>query len=235
VALYKNKGGGGGSPGAAYYLALAASRIGISSTDKNFGFIFEDFDKSSSLTAANGWINGVTGSASLSARVASTKGGVVQLTTSGSAGDRIDITSLEILVSALGTDKWWFAGRFKLTTAPFAGQTQAAVGLFNSTGNSISIGEFAGNVNYRLQYDGALPAGSFLDMGVAVDTAFHVGEFYSKGDNKLYTRFDEGSELNVTPSSNPTTGMYMICSVGNGTNAAVQTNQVDFVSCLYPR
>jgi hypothetical protein len=227
--------GGGSSPAQTYYQALASSRVGVALTDKNFGFLWDDFDKTNSLTAALGWINGITGSASVSMRVASTKGGIAQLNCSASSGDRIDITSLDILVSALGTDLWWYGGRQKLITTPAAGQTMAAIGLFNSGGNSIAAGEFAGNVNYRVQYDGAMPAGSFIDLGVPVDTNAHFFELYGKGDGKLYARIDEGAEVSATPGSSPSTGMYLICSCANGTNAAVQTNQVDFVSCLYPR
>lgn len=223
-----------------YYMSLAMSRCGVASGDKAFGFGFEDFDSTASTVITPRRFNGAAGSGAMSTRVANSKGGIVQITTGATAGSLLDMHAYEALIDNLTTQKWWIGHRQAVTTAVTAATT-AASGAENVAGTKTIVAGVMGNgggaaTNFSLQYDGSF-ATSFLDLGVAIDTAFHLFEIYSKGEsnNKIYVRVDEGSELSVTAASSPTDSVYLVSRMANGGDAVARTMQIDFSACLFPR
>lgn len=231
-------GGGGGNLGAAYYAALAASRLGISPTDKNFAFDFDEFNKATSTTVQTSWSNSATGTGALATRISGSAGGVHQATTGATAASSMEILGTSILASDVTTKKWHMAWRQKVTTAITA-QTRAVSGFANiAFTKTITAGVFgpADTVNFRMQYDATyLAAGSTLDLGVPIDLAYHVFEIYCKGDSKIYARVDEGPELSVTPAANPSDGCYLFGGIINGTDAVARIIERDFVASAFPR
>lgn len=228
----------GGQLGASYYQGRALQFLGISSSNKNFGFFWDDFTANAATTSSTGWQASPVGTGALSTRVASTKGGMQQITTGATAASFMEIWTNEVLVSDLSAEKWYVVFRQKVTTAVTA-QTKAWSGLFNVAGNkSVAAGVFGASsvVNFVWQYDGNA-TGSFLDSGVAIDTAYHVFEAYSKGEgnNKVYVRSDEGAEASVTAAAHPTDGVFILSQITNGTDAVTRTMQRDFTGALFPR
>lgn len=219
-----------------YYRALAISRLGLTAGDKAYGFFFDDFDRAGSATAPTGWALSNTGSAAYASQIAGGKGGQARASTGATAGSFAQSFQEAFLISAIGTQKWWTGNMFAVSTAITA-QSDASRGLINTASNkSILAGVWGPSsiVNFRLQYDG-IATGTFLDLGVAIDTAYHLFEIYCKGDAKLYARVDEGVELSVTPASNPADSLQLFARVGNGTDAVNRSMDTDFTACLYPR
>jgi hypothetical protein len=231
-------GGGGINPTAAYYQARALSLLGLAAVDKNFLFDFDDFDKAHLTTDQTGWQKAVVGTGTLSTRVSGTRGGVHLASTGATTGGVTDVQNLSVIVSDLSADKWYMAWRQKMTTT-VAAATRAHSGFLNiAATRTIQVGVFGASstVNFRLQYDG-MAAGSFLDLGVAIDQSYHVFEVYGKGEgnNKIYVRTDEGAELSVTAASNPTDGMFLWGEVINGADNVNYAIQRDFCAWLSPR
>ncbi len=215
------------------YLSLGLSRSGIAASDASFSW--QDFLFSTNGTAFYDWSNGAT-NGTLNMLVAGAKAGVARLSTSVIAASLYQSFSNSCIVGNTGTDKWYFAMRARFPTAIDAQSNLSAGLLGTSLSNWIQCG-FIGPLNaanFGVQFDGNLGSGSFLNSGIAKDTAFHVFEIYSRGDSILRFRLDNGAEITGTQSA-AFANVMLAMQVRNGTTAADRQMDMDWLMAITDR
>lgn len=220
-----------------YLRSRAASLIGNLGGPLNAAFVHDDLIQGGNATTPVGWSQTMSGSASSALNNIDEGAGVVQVTSGATAAS---IGALLTNGSALlrpDTQPFYFATRFKVTTAIDA-QANVFVGTQAISGSkTVAVGVFGASstVNFRLQYDGVV-AGSFLDLGVAIDTAYHVYEVYGLGDGNLHVRMDFGVDKGpVAQAAAPTVASYLLMQAQNGTTAAARTMRTDWVAFMTKR
>jgi hypothetical protein len=224
-----------------FMLARAISLIGGAIGDpKNVAWVFDDFlECASSPTIPLGWNFSQAGSGAGDLRGVTDEGGGVYQQTTGATAASFALAQTEApAIRNAGTVPWYFAVRAKITTA-VTPQTILWGGLVNTNAGTISIAAgFFGALhatNFVVQYDGN-EAGSFVNLGVAADTAFHVFEMWSTGDGKLHCAIDFGPDLgNVTMSAAPATSMAPRMIARNGTDAVARIRRTDWVAVMCKR
>jgi hypothetical protein len=211
----------------ATYLARSELLAGLAPTDP---FLFDDFTLESIATAAANWQT-VVSAGSINTSASALRGGAATLATTAAANAFAGLLSIGALTGPRKTSKWYCAFRMAVTTAIDA-QAQAACGLHDvaGAGQTTLVGVFgAGSiVNFCAQYDGNR-AGSFLNLGVPIDTNFHVFEMYCKGDGVLRVIVDGGTEITVTPANVIAGASDLHPWVANGTTAAIRSANFDWV------
>jgi hypothetical protein len=212
----------------ANYLARAISIGGLAA---DFGYLWSDFELQAATTTPLGWGGAGTGGAgSVSLVPAGSACGIARYSSGATASGFAVQQTFQGIISNVSTSKGYMATRFRLNTTPDANST-LMVGLINAAGNAtIAPGFFGGlsSANFVVQH-GGLITGSFINLGVAKDTAFHIFEVYFKGDGKLYARIDGGTEFNATLSSPPSDFMSALIEARNGGTAANQSLDVDWL------
>lgn len=185
---------------------------------------FTDFEAIDSAATPNGWRAGHTGTGAGNIDF-SEGGGIVTVSSGATASSLGSQYRSGALCARTDTKRWGFACRFKITTAVDA-QATLWLGVQNPA-NTITI--YAGYAsgfsatNFIVQYDGNR-GGSALNLGVAVDTAWHVVEVYCLGDSKVRARIDGGSEVASGTVTTPiTTGAFPTHEARNGSTAAART------------
>jgi hypothetical protein len=220
----------------------ALAKIGRSvGSVQNVAWIFDDLlTNNSSPTIPGGWNVSFSGTGAGDMRGVTDEGGGYYQQTTGATAASFALAQAESpCIRNAGTSPWYFATRSKLTTAVTA-QTTAWGGLVNTNAGTISIAAgFFGALhatNFVVQYDGN-EAGSFVNLGVAADTASHIIEMWSNGDAKLHCSFDfSAADLcNVTMSLAPTTSMAPRMIARNGTDAVARTRRTDWVAMMCKR
>jgi hypothetical protein len=169
--------------------------------------------------------------------VAGGAGGVHQLTTGATAASSISNVTDSPAIFTVSGAPWYCAHRSKITTAVDA---QAIVygGLQNSAANKTLAAGFFGALsaaNFVVQYDGN-EAGSFVDLGVAVDTAFHIFEMWGVGDGKIHCAIDYGADKGgAAMAAAPADYCYAIRMIKNGATAAARTVVGDWFAMVAKR
>lgn len=223
-----------------YLRSRAASLIGSLGGPQFANYFFDDLSSNINNTGlATGWQWTPTNSGNL-AWPNDEAGGVQEVVTGGTAASRGQNKTLSPFVRAGGTVSWYCAFRSKLTTGVTA-QTKALCGLVNAAANATIAAGFFGALNasnFVAQYDGN-EAGSSIDLGVAVDTAYHVFELWCLGDSKLHCAIDFGADKaaagGTTMASAPTDALNGIRAIQNGTDAVGRTMRNDWFAMLAKR
>lgn len=214
----------------------AASLIGIGSDFKNVDFFMDDLDRCTGGVPV-GWTASIAGTGAGAVNLTDEGGGVHQATTGATAASHAYYVGGAPLIRAVGTVPWYHACRFKITTAVTA-QSQLYCGLRDVTTTKTLAPGFWGALNaanFVVQYDGN-EAGSIINLGVAVDTAYHVFEMWGLGDSKLHAAIDYGPDLGgVTMSAAPANACELTRRVFNGTDAVARTMRLDWVSVMARR
>jgi len=234
MALYKSNTGGGAGPSSSL-LARGLAFSGLSGSDDTAQF-FDDYLLGASATVLTGWQQQLNNAAAIAMVVTNGAGGLYTANTGATANTICDVNTTPSAVTNTSTAKWYIAFRQKITTTPDA-NTRALSGLLNTGSTKSVTAGFNGPqsaTNFIVQYDGAF-TGSFIDFGVAVDTAFHVFEIYCNGDTRVRGRIDKGAEVSAVQAA-PGTGEHAFYnSLRNGATAATQTVVRDWFSALTPR
>jgi len=217
------------------YFARGIAATGLTN---NAGFYWEDFT-ACGTTAPNGWIAGHSGTGAFSRLLAGTKGGLIQLTSGGTANGIGEVYTENNIVSSALTDRFYYATKFSVTTTIDA-ETRCFNGLYATAGtaNAVTLGAVGpiSATKYVILYDGNYSSSTTgLTSTVSVDTASHIGEAYCQGDNVLRGRFDDEAELSATQSSTATGAYAVIASARNQATGAVRTLRIDWVLCIFPR
>lgn len=223
-----------GPPGV--YRARALSFLSLAASDATVGEFFDDFVVLGNAAAIYNWTPGVAGSGSVSCLTAAVGGGQPTLSTGATGGSARDCNGSIGVVANVSTGKAYVAFRFKIGTAVDAAALLGA-GFDNAADNkTIQVGFFGplNAANFVLQYDG-FNAGSSVDLGVAVDTNYHVAEVYVKGDGKCYGRIDGGAEFSATMASAPADYVKAYICCRNGATAANRTLIVDWYYSMFVR
>jgi hypothetical protein len=225
----------------AFIQRRAISKIGGSIGGASVvAWFWDDFQwQGASQAVAMGWSQQLVGTGAGATLLNDEGGGVHQLTTGATAASSATAFTNPPLVRNVSTTPFYFATRIKLTTAITA-QTIAVSGLINAVlgTKTIAVGAVGAlsAVNFVLQYDGLVPAGSFASFGVALDTNFHTFEVWAVGDGKLHFAIDFGSDLGpVTQAAAPTDSCSPTRQVLNGTDAVTRTIRFDWVAVLSKR
>jgi hypothetical protein len=132
-------------------------------------------------------------------------------------------------VASTSTDRFYVVSRFKVATAITA-QTMAYVGLWDSgASNSVTMGVIGAlnTTNFIVQHSG-MEGGSSIDLGVAINTNFHVFEAWGRGTTQLCGRVDNAAVVCGTQSS-AGTNMMPVVVVRNGTDAVARNLDVDWL------
>lgn len=227
-------GGGTSVPGTAATrqetMLAAAQALGLFPSDA--AYFWEDFI---GLTAL--WSLGVSGTGVATSATAGFKGGIYELATGTTAASTARLTRGNRTVGNCATDKWYIASRMQVQTAITA-QSKAYVGIWNTASTaSIGIGVFGngGTTNFMVQTDG-IEAGTFKDLGVAIDTNYHIFEIWSTGaDNKVYARVDGGTTQSTVAQVSPPTDGGIVLRVTNGTDAVSRVLRTDWTMEVWPR
>lgn len=220
-----NAGGTGTLP---TYLSRASTLSGLSATD--LAYFWDDFTTEPTTNTTFGWLVGGGGSASTTTQIAATGGGLLMLNTGASAASNAQWTQVDGIISNVSTAKWYAACRFRVTTTPDA-QTTALVGLINQAASKTIACGVVGSLDathFVLQYDGNA-TGSVLSLVTAINTSFHVYEMWGTGSTTLNVAIDGGAPLSVTMAAAPADYASAIMTVRNGTTAASQQIQTDWV------
>jgi hypothetical protein len=198
--------------------------------------LWDDFVQTAAVGSPPLWAVGGGGSASSNHQPAGSGGGVLQMTTGATAGSTSQWTSVAGIVSNISTARWYFAARFKVVTTPDAVSTEI-LGLLNFAANkTIGLGVVGAldSAHFIIQYDGNL-TGSKLSLGVSVDTALHVFEMWGTGSAVVNASIDGGTPVQVTQAAAPADALQALLVVKNGTTAAAQTMQTDWVLAMGAR
>lgn len=165
------------------------------------------------------------------------KGGIWRITSGASSGSTVMVYPFRACVASVLTDRWYIAWRTRIPTAVDA-QTVCGGGLINSNqGETIMAGVNGGNTtNFTVSHDSIYltTAGNLIDLGVAIDTSFHIYEMWGTGSTTLNARIDAASTLTATlagPATFVTPGMI----ARNGTTATTRQTDGDWVLMLTPR
>lgn len=227
----------------AFMQVRALSKIGSAiGGPQNVAWFFDDFIGNQNSTALPAfWNTSNTGSATDALQSLNDEGGgVVQVTTGATANSRADRLMNSPMVRNPQTTAWYLAFRQKITTAVTA-QTRIYTGILDASVGSINIAAgFFGSLsaaNFVVQYDGG-ETGSFVDLAVAVDTAYHTFEMWGgTGDNKLHCSIDLSSvdKCNVTLLAAPTISMSGRREAFNGTDAVARTVRHDWFAIMAKR
>lgn len=162
------------------------------------------------ITTPSGWANTLSGGGT-NTNVLGISGGVSRLARSAGAGAVANQRPISTCIADASLEKWAFATRARFPLAQTA-NVRTGQGLINTAlTRTIMVGTY-GNAtvaaNFAVQFDG-LRAGSFLDLGVAVDTGFHVFTMWSRGDGRIYGYCDSA------PVASAAITLSMVDSFGN--------------------
>jgi hypothetical protein len=162
-------------------------------------------------------------------------GGWYQLASGTTAASTATRSPLHPLVGNPLTKNWYFAVRGKIVTVPDA-QALNVWGLIDDGSDTITLGSIGADstADFVLSYNGALGAGSHISLGIPLDTAIHVFEMWSNEDGVLKARMDGGLLKTVNLTTASAYGSLFM-RAGNGTTAAAQTTQTDWVVCVAER
>lgn len=240
--------GGAGSDFQSFSTQDTLVRRGASILGLSYGDLtvhWEDWLASTSdLTGAAAWQRDVVGASSVTTGNLGTnangyRSGVARVGTAATANSLIDYYSQAKHIGHSGTESWYYCAIAKAQTAIDA-QTSMGVGIFCTGGPfSLLMGVMgpSSTANFRLQYDG-YAAGSFADLGLAIDTNFHFWEMWVDGDspNQLNAQVDRlgAVTVNLTTSAiDQAWASAVLCR--NGTTAAVRRIDIDFALVLSSR
>lgn len=215
------------------YLARGQTAASLSATDTFY--MWEDIETFASSGLWT-WAQTTTGTAGASIALTNPGGGVVRYSTGATANSIIDNSGNSGIVAVGATTKWYFAVRFRLVTTADA-QTKALFGIRNTANNSSFTCGVLGSgstTNYIFQHGGDL-TGSSIDSGTAINASFHTLEMYCTGDSTLRGKVDGGSEVSAAMSSPPTDFLRAFWRVHNGTTAANQAADVDWMLWMAAR
>lgn len=189
--------------------------------------LFEGFIYAASTTSGvSGWTATVASTGAFANQVAGAQA-VGQMTTGATATSSAD-NYTNAAMGHQGTTKWYYAARFKVSTAIDAQARALHMMHSAATGNGVGIGVYGplDATNFVAYRDGAFGSGTGtkLDLGVAIDTSFHTFEMWCTGDSVLKARIDGGATVTSTQAS-AAADMYLYHVVRNGTTAAARTMQ----------
>lgn len=205
------------------YLQAATTALGIS----DYSYFFEEWYSDSSLPRT--WNGVLAGSGAFTPVLAASGGAIGRFSTGASSGSASDANCSSGLAAVVSTAKWYVASRFRIQTAVDS-VTQIGVGVQNAASNAtIMVGHFGAlsAANFIVQYDG-LRTGSFVSLGVAADTNFHVFELYGVGTTAVFARIDGGALVTATQASAPADNVRHYITCRNGTTAANRNLDVDW-------
>lgn len=233
MAQYKSRGGALPGP-AGIYLARGLALTGLPN-DPSMSWWFDDFTGIDSAQAAP-WTQFNAGSGARLTAVAGTAGGVVRISTGATGASISSASTTAGAVQSEATTKWYAAQRFRVITAIDA-VTFAIAGLVNfANTKTLAVGVIGAlnAVNFIAQYDGNF-AGSSLNLGVPIDTAFHVFEMYCLGDSVIRARIDGGAEVSAVQSAAPTDSLFQNFQVRNQGTAANRALEMDWFLSMTAR
>jgi hypothetical protein len=210
------------------YISIGEALIGLSGA--SLGKTIADFD---TAPLPPGWSQSA-GAGGTVVDVAGFKGGVSRMSTSVTIGGNAQNNGTSRIVQNASTDRWYFAWRFRIPSTVDV-NTRIGMGFRNFGATSdIVIGAMGNSslANFVLQYDGTLGTGTGVSLGVALDTAWHIGEAWQPGDGKYHARLDGGTPITpVTPASPPSDNITISMAYDN--NVAGVNHQCDRDWCLY--
>jgi hypothetical protein len=219
------------------YSERALGFLGVAANSPTLGEDFDDFCRTGPSSVPANWTTAHAGTGgSYAIAGVGAGGGLVRLGTGATAGSQAIYTNTTGAIPNVATTKWYIAWRFRIPTTPDA-QTKVFVGLFNqATTKTISVGFFPAlhAANFVLQYDGSI-TGTALNLGVPVDTAFHVAEMYGTGSTTLNVVFDGVAKAPVVMASPPTDSVGPSWGVLNGTTPAAQQVDADYYYAQFVR
>lgn len=210
-------------------------------TPANGAWWWEDFNGTTSGATGvpTNWRVVLVGTGATSYALTDEAGGVIQMASGATAASSVNEFTDSPMVRATGTGVWYMAHRSKITTAVTAA-TVAYVGLFNAgSTRTLTSGFFGGlnATNFVVQYDGN-ESGSSVNLGVAVDTAYHIFEEWGVGDGKLHCSIDLSSTdvcAGLTMASPATDSHSVIRTVKNGADAVNRAIRTDWIAILAKR
>lgn len=215
---------------------LARAKALMQATD--IGFRFFDLDWLSAINPPGTFSNASSGGTH-TRQITGTDGGVVQYSTSATAGSTTGFFSDVVLCSNAKTKPLYIGARAKLTTTPDA-QAKSLFGFYDAVGSNKSLGfGVAGpldTTNFRMIHDttyAAMSAGT-TSLGVAFDTSFHVFEGWTFGTTTFSGSMDYGAPVTATLSGTHQ-DLAFIFDARNGTTAGAQIWQLDWVAIGYGR
>lgn len=200
---------------------------------------FEDFNSGGGGGITRpGWSASAAGTGDKSNNnvVAGRGGGLLNVKTGATAASLWEGYAAAAWINNISTSRWYFAARWRINTTPDA-QTKLLVGLYNrGTDKSIACGVVGSSSTtlLQLQYDGN-EAGSFQSFGVNVDANLHVFEMWGAGSAVVNARIDGAAPVQVTQASAPTDHCYGFVTARNGTTAADQNLDIDWMLCAAER
>lgn len=205
-------------------------------------FEFHDDLPLSTSTTPPGWQSGIAGSgvtaSPLTAATPQPNAGEFLFSTGATANSVSELYGNVRVLDAAATRRWYVAARFRLHTAVDA-QARMVAGLVAAGGGgSIVVGGLGGGsiANFCLGYDAAYTGAlTYVDLGVAIDTARHLFEVYGKADGKIYCRVDNGSEFGGYTMASPLLRGYMLWSARNGTTPANREMTADYYTFVTER
>jgi hypothetical protein len=217
------------------YFTTGQALAGLSATD--CAYMWEDFmlSRDNSLYPTGYYTLFVVGGTGL-ADAAGSKAGVFRIRSTATAGSNAIVYSGRAQIGNLLTDRWYIAGRAKIPTPSNDAQTTCGLGTMNiAQGNMLTAGANGGNTtNFSVSYNSIYLGGSVLDLGLALDTAFHVYEMWGLGDNKVYARIDGGATVSGTLTG-PADAVGVAMIARNGTTAADRELDTDWLLVMTPR
>ena len=199
------------------------------------GYFWDEFIVTGAVGSAQpGWLLSATGSGTKSDPTG-TSGGLIQLSSGATASSQsIMLSTGAAPIANVTTVRWYTACRFKIVTTPDA-QSKALCGLQTQAGGATQGIGFIGPLNtthFVFQWNGNLSTSS-TDLGVNVDTNFHLFEMWGNGTSTTFESIDGGQVFSQTVASNITWTPFI--AVLNGTTAAAQTVQADYFFAEGPR
>lgn len=124
------------------------------------------------------------------------------------------ISTTRPAVIRTGGVKWWTGAYYKINTAIHA-SSSIGVGAFSTSGTQevvVGVRGAVSTTNFHMY--GA--AGTAIDSGVAIDTAYHLHEGYRDGTNSYY-RIDGGTPVSGDARPNANAGPGAICNDNSST------------------
>lgn len=233
MAQYKSRSGAMPGP-AGIYLARGQGFTGLPN-DPALSWWFDDLTGIDNAQTAP-WTQFNSGSGARLANVPATSGGVVRISTGATGASISSASTTAGAVQSEATTKWYVATRFRVITAVDA-VAFALAGLINfANTKSLALGVIGAlsAANFIVQYDGNF-AGSFVSLGVAIDTNFHVFEMYSLGDSVIRARIDGGAEVSAVQSAAPTDSLFQNFQVRNQGTAANRALEMDWFLSMTAR
>lgn len=218
--------------------ARATGLVGIADP-RNAAWLFDDFlESAASLTQPLGWLPANVGTGAGLMAITDEGGGVHQISTGATAASSVVSINDSAQIRNAATAPWYCATRQKITTAVTAASV-AAGGLGDLAATKSIAAGFVGPLNaanFVFQYDGLEPAGSIINSGVAVDTAYHVFEMWCLGDSKIHCAIDYGPDLGGVAMAAAAAGSYNgYRVVRNGADAVARTMRSDWLAIMCQR